>query len=354
VTPYDELNAFQFKGGKGYDKRSVEEFRARTLNVLDDVLRANVHLEERLAHQAQPVVIPGPSLSADEQDLLDRFRSLTSSQRYELLQRLEGSGDGTHAAFAADLGHWGDDSWAPSPVLLAAEPAAVTELSDCWNNASSTLSDREPVAATSDSQPDWLAEWDSVVPLDSVASTEHLWDWHEAPTAPLDVLPALPTDALTAASPELFTTAFAGFDIAFVEPARPHELHEGSQAFGEDLFDALVQPLWAPPASEFTATTMPSFMPPAQPENEVGLPIAAEVVTARNEHRFQESPLSPDRLDDLFSQLDFGPPSLDLLPHVHAGGASPAPYDAPMHVALAPQEDQPLPPPVRPWDGWIK
>jgi hypothetical protein len=353
VTAYDELNAFQFKGGKGYDKRSVEEFRARTLNVLDDVLRANVHLEERLAHQAQPQAALGPALSADEQDLLDRYRSLTSTQRYELLQRLDGSEVGAAATFAAGLDHWADDSWTPSAAQPANEPAVGEDLSRTWENERSSVAGHEPFA-TSNPQPDWLAEWESVVPLDPVTSNEQPWDWHEPSEAPLDLFSVTPTDGKAVASADLFNATHAIFEIPFAEPTPSRQAPDSLPSLEGGPVDCPTPSQWAPPASQCAATTLTSFMPPAEPENEVGVPIASDVVISRPEHRFQESPLSPERLDDLFSQLDFGPPSLDLLPHVHAGATDLAPHGAPMHVALAPQDDLPLPPPVRPWEGWIK
>jgi hypothetical protein len=352
VTAYDELNAFQFKGGKGYDKRSVEEFRARTLNVLDDVLRANVHLEERLAHQAQPPALLGPVLSADEQDLLDRFRPLSPAQRFELLQRMEGVDSGTPVTFAPDLDHWTEGSWTPTTLPSAGEPFAHTGLSE-WD-AALTSTPHDDAVVTSYSQPDWLTEWESAVPLEPLTPHEQPWELHELAAAPLDALPTTTTDTFGAESADRFTTAYTTFEVGSLETASAPYNHEVDPVFDGDEFDLLPLPQWAPPENIPTAAKMAPFMQPAQPESEVGPPIMSEVVTARPEHRFQESPLSPERLDDLFSQLDFGPPSLDLLPQVHACISDLVPHGAPMHVGLAPEDDQPLPPPVRPWDGWIK
>jgi hypothetical protein len=361
VTAYDELNAFQFKGGKGYDKRSVEEFRARTLNVLDDVLRANVHLEERLAHKTEPQAALGPALSADEQDLLDRYRSLTSTQRYELLQRMDGVDSSAPVAFAADLDHWSEDSWTPIPSPSESPSPSPSDggtfvrsgSGELWGNAPSAIAD-QAAAVASYSQPDWLTEWESAAPLESLTSTEQSWGLHEPAITPLAPLPSTLSDTFEGDWTDQLAATDASFEVLAVGPASTPHSNEVVAVFREDDFDLLSQTQWAPPDVAPAVATMPPFMPPAQPGNEVGIPIASEVVEARPEHRFQESPLSPDRLDDLFSQLDFGPPSLDLLPHVHAGDADLMPHGAPMHVALAPQDDQPLPPPVRPWEGWIK
>jgi hypothetical protein len=80
VTAYDDLATYQFKSGKAYDKRSVEEFRAAALTALDDALRHNIQIEDQLAGahpvEFQAALAGAPSHSAEEQELLELFRAL--------------------------------------------------------------------------------------------------------------------------------------------------------------------------------------------------------------------------------------------------------------------------------------
>lgn len=69
-----------------------------------------------------------------------------------------------------------------------------------------------------------------------------------------------------------------------------------------------------------------------------------------------EVPYNDERLEVLFNQLDFGPPSADLLASSSTDPIAAAQnhQGSPLRVEQTLVEGQPLPPPVRPWEGWIR
>jgi hypothetical protein len=87
VTPtnaYTELSGQRLDHGRGYDKRSVETFRARALDLVDELLRHVTELQDRMAAGGVP------SLSGAENDLLHAFRYADSFQKREALAVLQG------------------------------------------------------------------------------------------------------------------------------------------------------------------------------------------------------------------------------------------------------------------------
>ena len=327
VNAYDDLSAFQFRSGKGYEKRSVEQFRASALTAIDDLLRVNVQLQDRLAGPAALAAKPPSSaLHPDEQHLVNQYRSMTTSQRSDLLRGLEypsprpASVDNP-AQFNGSIEPQG---W-PEPVTappLSPPPSSPTP-SISWD---SPLSPPAPFTSPPSmyAQPDWLTEWESLSPdqgtgaaTDEAISTRPMNEW---------------------LTPQATDTASSNSDFGWSR-------------------DDMAPPSWPSSSNEspFPApATLPPFMPPPQPSNEVGVPLESEVLLPPRDHQFDESPLSQDHLDDLFNQLDFGPPSVDLLPHGGLNASDVSLHAAPLHVGLVPESDQPLPPPVRPWEGWIR
>ena len=52
MTTFDELSGYRFSPGRDYDKKSVEIFRARSLDVVDGLLREITSLRNELATRA--------------------------------------------------------------------------------------------------------------------------------------------------------------------------------------------------------------------------------------------------------------------------------------------------------------
>ncbi len=94
VTGFDDLHSFRFAHGRGYDKQSVELFRAMALDLADDLLREITSLQDRLEESG--------TASAEERSLLEAFRTLDTDGRRRLLERLRP---------------------APSPVVVPPSPA---------------------------------------------------------------------------------------------------------------------------------------------------------------------------------------------------------------------------------------
>jgi hypothetical protein len=358
VTAYDDLATYQFKSGKAYDKRSVEEFRAAALTALDDALRHNIQIEDQLAGahpvEFQAALAGAPSHSAEEQELLELFRAMSPFDRFEFLQRASGSSAAATAAKPSSqptstegLSNWEEPAgWSDDPSTSEALSAQVstppsspvdeTGLSfDAWTPQASyapqpSIASPAPPAyftepeqfepASPTYEPDWLSEWESAVPEDETPATAASDGWGEPAEAP------------------------ANDSITWHEPAATID--------ALDWNDPSRQPLIPiqPPAP---ATPAGSFDPWRA---EVGIPEQADVVESFGNGNVGEVPYNDERLEVLFNQLDFGPPSADLL-----SASSTDPISAvqnhqgsPLRVEETRTDGQPLPPPVRPWEGWIR
>ena len=118
TNPYDELSKQRLEVGRGYDKRSVETFRARALDLVDELLKQATELADRLALGRHS------DLSQTEAELLAAFRSSDSFQRSDALAALGRASERTTPSNAEKperedwLSSFGD-AVAPSP------PAAV-------------------------------------------------------------------------------------------------------------------------------------------------------------------------------------------------------------------------------------
>jgi hypothetical protein len=361
VTAYDDLATYQFKSGKAYDKRSVEEFRAAALTALDDALRHNIQIEDQLAGahpvEFQAALAGAPSHSAEEQELLELFRAMSPFDRFDFLQRAAGSstdmakakppvqqtyaqaGPGwdepagwsdaptssdtlsSHASTSApnpfeDVG-LSFDAWTPqapyAPQPSIASPARPTHIAEQQH--------AEPSSPTY--EPDWLSEWESAVPEDETPTMEVSPSWAEPAQS-------VANDSFTGNEPSATGDGFDWNEPA-LQPWTPQTVIEQS----------------APP------TSGGSFDPWRA---EVGIPEQADVVESFGNGSVGEVPYNDERLEVLFNQLDFGPPSADLLSPSSADPIAAAQnhQGSPLRVEQTLVEGQPLPPPVRPWEGWIR
>jgi hypothetical protein len=372
VTAYDDLATYQFKSGKAYDKRSVEEFRAAALTALDDALRHSIQIEDQLAG-ANPVafqasVASTPTLTADEQDLLTAYRAMEPFDRFDLLQRVCGQ---SAAGYSTDPpptnpvtnvtgwdepAGWSDEP-APSPVTafepLSAEPDHSPGLSfDTWTPQApyapqpsltwpqSAPAEVEPLpaeSATPSYEPDWLSDWESAVPEGDEPAAEPSFGWDS------------PTDT-TSNVAGAWSTAPQSEPAAFVPPPM-NDAHQ-TLGWGEEA-PATHGNRWEDqqPATSLAEVSAGSYQPWRA---EVGIPEQADVVETFG--NLDEARYNDERLEVLFNQLDFGPPSSDLLPPsaTHSIASAENHQGSPLRVEQTLGEGQPLPPPVRPWEGWIR
>ena len=349
MTAYDDLATYQFKSGKAYDKRSVEEFRAAALTALDDALRHNIQIEDQLAGahpvEFQAALAGAPSHSAEEQELLELFRTMSPFDRFEFLQRASGSSAAAVTARPSNQpaheqadprwhepAGWSDDPTSTEALgsqvsTSASSPFEEAGLSfDAWTpqasysprpavaSPASPAGVAEPQQAEPKSptyEPDWLSEWESAVPEGEPAPAEanESFTWNE---------PAATIDALD-----------------WNEPGR--------QSWTPDT-------AIEPPAP---ITSSSSFDPWRA---EVGIPEQADVVESFGTSSVGEVPYNDERLEVLFNQLDFGPPSADLLSPSSTDPIAAAQnhQGSPLRVEESSANGQPLPPPVHPWEGWIR
>jgi hypothetical protein len=172
VTAYDDLIGYRFATGRGYDKQSVETFRALALNQVDDLLHQVTALRDELA-QGGGVTDP------DERELLTMFRNLGQLGRVGILDAARDGGVPAppHAQSTAQPQApaptpevhsgtsmaWLDDS--PSGPADAGGSVALDDFLSSpggWGGSSTTPSG----AATSTDEPvsDWLAGLEATVP----------------------------------------------------------------------------------------------------------------------------------------------------------------------------------------------
>ena len=202
-------------------------------------------------------------------------------------------------------------SYAPQPsVSSPAPPADVAEPQRA-----------EPTSPTY--EPDWLSEWESAVPEDETPALAASQSWGE------------PAEA-AANDPFTWNASTATSDaLDWNEPSR--------------------QP-WTP-ATAIEPPTAPISSSSFDPwRAEVGIPEQADVVKSFGNGSVGEVPYNDERLEVLFNQLDFGPPSADLLSPTSTDPIAAAEnhQGSPLRVEESRADGQPLPPPVRPWEGWIR
>jgi hypothetical protein len=361
VTAYDDLATYQFKSGKAYDKRSVEEFRAAALTALDDALRHNIQIEDQLAGghpvEFQAALAGGLSHSAEEHELLELFRAMSPFDRFDFLQRASGSSAAVAPAKPSNQptdeqagpswdepAGWSDvpsssEALSPQVSTSASSPFEEAGMSfDAWTPQASyapqpSVASPAPPAPVAERQqaepspptyePDWLSEWESAVPEDETPAMAAPQGWGETALAAAN-------DSFSWSEPAVTTDA-----LDWNEPSRQPSTPQ----------TAIEPP--APPAASA------SFDPWRA---EVGIPEQADVMESFGSGSVGEVPYNDERLEVLFNQLDFGPPSADLLSPSSTDPIAAAQnhQGSPLRVEESRADGPPLPPPVRPWEGWIR
>ncbi len=110
MTAYDDLNAFRFAPGKGYDRQSVETFRALALNHVDDLLNRVTSLRDDVAR-----------LQAGDQDeaaVLAGFRAMDPATRRSLLDQLRP----TPSPVSVPTPPWLDERITPPGLDMSSPP----------------------------------------------------------------------------------------------------------------------------------------------------------------------------------------------------------------------------------------
>ena len=265
-------------------------------------------------------------------------------------------------------------TWQPTP-----SPTTATPATDTWPVLDQVVSDGSVPGSYewSDAAVSRFADTNVTSPEWAQAPADAAYGWPAAPAATND-WPADPSDSWPAVSDSVESLEASPFDW----PSAPAATPIADTAISNDRPDERItfEPATSPPVEPVTQSapwpspdlattatpwaspepsrlegTLPPFMPPASTSYDVSTPLRADDVRSSTADRYSESPLSQDRLDELFNQLDFGPPGSDLVRREDNAVASAyGEFAAPLHVGTAPEFDQPLPPPIRPWEGWIR
>ncbi len=320
VSVYDNLGSYQFKPGKGYDKRSVEQFRASALNQIEDLLLELTQLKDQMVDGYER----SSTVSGDEAIMLRLFRGLrVDEQQSILVTRLRVP----HLSPPTD-----HDGW-PIPEAPAPSQAPPPIVENAWLTELEEPATVEALDAPAEALGDYL------MPPDPFAS---LVTWDETIVGVQVPPTTAPFDPFTTATP------------AFLPPPPPAVAAEPKPTPGEPASDwfhdhafGLGEPV--PPVVMSSLSASSSATP-----HEVTAPLFGEVIS------FPSAALhasEDNRLDSLFNELDFGPPPAAVL-----ASTCPQPVDhlfeplaqsAPLIVTDAPTNSQPLPTPVAPWSGWI-
>ena len=319
MAGYDELSGFPFKAGRGYDKRSVEEFRAKAMSVVDDLLSEATRLRNDL-HGLQAV---GPTpLTAEELQVLAAWRDLTALERSEVLRRgLRVSYEPPRQAMQVVF-----DPFATPGSVTPEVPAP------------------SPVAVDPFEQPPFVAT--NIERTGTVAVTADPGSFGTDPAAPAW------SDESWLAS--LSADASGSFDFAVADAPQGHHVAADIQlpppiAFPAPAAIDSAPQGWFIDAALGTGQPEPPLVDPEWFGKTISAPIEASIVDFPP--RPEPAPrMDDERLDALFDQLDFGRPTADVLA-TFAG--EPALHEPPLTVRSAPSGASPLPEPVRPWAGWV-
>jgi hypothetical protein len=412
VTAYNDLSGYQFRAGKGYEKRSVEQFKAMALGSVDELLREVTQLQDKLAGIAQsapPAATPESAMSYEEEQLLARFRAADGETRQAMLfgaapapVDVQTNGSFSHVPspfenvplqYAAPPIEPLSTPVAPPPPVPFGEPVApVADSATPWTPADWSPVDWSPnqrelnndagLAGTADDEPEWLAALRNETAEPS-ATTPPSWFLDDAFGG------AVPSDVRYPVAPEVSATETTWSDSPATAsdwgtPASPDSHASEWDATPQDWLASPIAPTPVPPVSEppiaeweaQAASAWDAHVPtewdtPASPPpwDYSGEPatVEADPLVPAEPATFQELvdiPVAPTdgsrQLDELFNQLDFGPPAADVL--AVAGSMAPVVGSelavsgppAPLQVERPMDNPGPLPAPTPPWSGWIR
>jgi hypothetical protein len=384
VTAYNDLNGFQFRTGKGYEKRSVEQFKAISLSAVDELLREVTQLRDEMAGAGQPSAhVPGdPALSPEEVSLITRFRSATSDVRQLMLVGQppvappEPPAFGTLAAmppvFPSETAQPPFAS-EPAAVAFGGQPDGATETD--WAAAAAPVSpevaELPPASEFGFGAPDvHLGATDFLSPGGADEPTAEEPEWlrslNDEPSAPVSSNWFLDDAFEGAVPPEARQPLAAATETAPPPPPPPTAT--------PDPWEAPPAVWGAPPSTVAFAEPAPAhafepaaFAPAAPFERAVFEPAGLAPGAFAPAPSFEAAPVpmlessdSGRQIDDLFNQLDFGPPPAGVLAIAgtvaHSTGAEIEPFApaSPLHVDRPTENPGPLPAPTPPWSGWIQ
>jgi hypothetical protein len=346
VTAYNDLNGFQFRTGKGYEKRSVEQFKAISLSAVDELLREVTQLrdEQAGASQSAASALSQPSLTAEEASLLARFRSASTDVRQFMLVGLPPviASQPTTPPASAPAGSL--SPMAPfgvppipqlepiQPLLFGSDESPVPDIA-----FPSPTDSHEAMAFTPDSnehpadEPEWLRSLNDEPTSSGPASSNWFMDDAFDGDVPKEAFEHLSNRATATSAP-----ATAAWDAGAV-PEIPAPLTQA--------------PAWQAPPSVWDA---PALAP------EAPIPSAFEPASVLAPAPTLGGADGTRQIDDLFNQLDFGPPPAGVLAIAGSvatfAGTDLAPVmpAAPLHVDKPTENAGPLPAPTPPWSGWIQ
>ena len=298
MTTYDDLISYRFAAGKGYDKQSVETFRAMALNQVDELLHQLTTLQDQVAG-GKP---NAPVANADAHGSVPAEPAGHAPPIQVLGAPTPDAGDG-HSAASWLTALETKSSPDPAPILSAPLPAPAPAFEPMMG-----FSFDEPVVA-----PDAPPLAAPVVEAVEVVTLEPPVLLPPAVLAPPAVAAAPPAAALPAPEAPVVPEAIVAHVAAAESPA------------------------------------LGAFAPPA------GL----HVIPGMGDHEPEVLSVGNEALEELFSQLDFGAPSPEIL----AGAAAKAPRTAPhltvvsnRHPVLVNDtwsDTTELPEPEQPWKGWL-
>jgi hypothetical protein len=350
VTAYDDLISYRFAGGKGYDKQSVETFRAMALNQVDELLHQLTALQDSVATTG----------SATERQLVELARMLPPHERERLVAELTRPIEVAPAAPAGTSDLLGG---APVSDLSGALPIQVTPMATdsdgqsaaSWLTALQTPAEPAPSTPASAPggggvfEPSLGFSFDTGFDSPTVAAAAE-----PAPfVANLEPLPeptgfALPSlDGTVEAEPEPDVAAEAEatpeVEPSVVEPVEPLEPVASLPA----------------PAPVLNPVLLPPPAPLAPPAAPLAPPNGLRVVPGLGESEPEPLTIGNEALEELFAQLDFGAPSPEVLADATAAAPRPTPHltvvsnDHPVAVGASWATVTELPQPEQPWRGWL-
>lgn len=147
MNPYEELAGYRFASGRDYDKRAVETFRARVLNLVDDLLNQVTQLQDEVADlrersrvAATEAVPSAPVTPVVPTTWLDAVSDAPDDAVVAHLGAVAASMRPSPAAFPAPaLGNWLADLEAPPPAVDLDDGDDADDLDDIGAGSTAEL-----------------------------------------------------------------------------------------------------------------------------------------------------------------------------------------------------------------------